>query len=185
MARTTMRLLTCGECGRKYETLDSHKGHRFCSRRCAGIASNRGRPERTKTLTCVTCGKTFTMPQSMPAKYCSRTCYRQRPTKFPRTFLCEYCGKQVMRRYPGGNGARKRSARFCSSRCRGLAERRGYVTTQGYREIAVDGAKRGMMLEHRSVMERILGRELLSTESVHHKNGDRLGNRPDNLELWD
>ena len=42
----------------------------------------------------------------------------------------------------------------------------------------------GSILEHRLVMSEMIGRALQPSENVHHKNGDRMDNRPENLELW-
>lgn len=60
----------------------------------------------------------------------------------------------------------------------------------GYRVVPVPPELRHLTngepsaLQHRLVMAQLLGRPLYADESVHHRNGDRLDNSPDNLELW-
>lgn len=54
------------------------------------------------------------------------------------------------------------------------------VDANGYMRFRVND--RGVYA-HRYIMELLLGRPLLTSEHVHHKDGDKLNNFPDNLEL--
>lgn len=56
-----------------------------------------------------------------------------------------------------------------------------WINRWGYVVLTVDGARK---MEHRHVMEQLLGRPLLPEETIHHRNGVRHDNRPENLELW-
>lgn len=106
------------------------------------------------------------------------------------TVICEACGTSLT--VPFG----QRGQRFCSNDCRlawlnarprerasGMVAR--HLTPKGYIRgwVWVDGEKRSVM-EHRYVMEQTLGRRLEPNERVHHRNGDRADNRPENLELY-
>jgi hypothetical protein len=57
----------------------------------------------------------------------------------------------------------------------------GYTTKAGYRILWRDGQR---VSEHTVIMEEVLGRKLEQGENVHHRNGVRSDNRPENLELW-
>lgn len=105
-------------------------------------------------------------------------------------FTCPTCGKKEQLT-PWI--ARKR--KFCSNKkCQttrvrgalhpswkgGRAVRSGYMTVYVGPNTSVKGLYK---LEHRVVMEKHMGRELTKDEIVHHKNGNKLDNRLENLEI--
>jgi hypothetical protein len=153
-------------------------------------------------LKCVYCGKFFTVIGSKLEKYesrkgatrryCSTGCYNEgRKINVP-TFICSYCGvTKKRRRFVDATGKEfgfDYTQKFCSKECGYKGRRKppsrakGYLIHDGYRAVKLPGGKR--VLEHRLIMEKVLGRSLFADENVHHKDGDRANNDPSNLELW-
>jgi len=60
-----------------------------------------------------------------------------------------------------------------------------YIGSDGYCHVRVsaDNGRTRYKPEHRLVMERALNRRLQTSEHVHHKNGNKLDNRVENLEV--
>jgi len=62
-----------------------------------------------------------------------------------------------------------------------------YTDPDGYIHIRADNHpfkdSRGYVLKHRLEMEKKLGRYLTKAETVHHKDGKRDNNNPDNLQV--
>lgn len=167
------------------------------------------RAEET-TFACKQCGGPFSYkPAYLTAYrkkfgkdplYCSKPCSdlgRRADSDEKNKAVCKNCGKEFYRTRRPESGTIYREQQLCGKQCKnewvskvyrekhGLPQvtkrvKRGYVVL---RFPAANGKPAHEKLEHRDVMEKVIGRPLHEEETIHHRDGDRQNNVPENLEL--
>lgn len=142
-----------------------------------------------KMYTCPQCGKEFEGRADLKRTYCSKECHNKAMTKEGEkinnnhvyNLKCKLCGKDFK--------AFRYDQPYCSYKCSGIAHRgknnsmykTGTYDHEGYiQELKSEG---GYKFIHRRVIEEILGRELQSSEHIHHIDGDTKNNEINNLVI--
>lgn len=176
----------CETCKKIFAPKNLQCAGRFCSRRCW----RRSNHKALVPVVCRQCGQPF-QPKMSVQKFCSPRCASDGLRK-PRPHThCVYCGSPI-------NPKRQPQVRFCSKTCfwKSGAVRRDVALPIGTRRPyrggytwlkvpkGTPGTTQNWIPEHRYIMQQILGRQLTTHEHVHHKNGRKQDNRPENLELW-
>jgi hypothetical protein len=159
------------------------------------------------TYDCIVCGIRVSKQRS-PAgmktkpKFCSQKCsgiYKHSLKKgiTPNyKGICEYCGK-LFETYRSPSNIKKLKPRFCSLKCLGESQKGKnnpaynggrYFDSSGYIVLFKPdhpfcGVKK-TVLEHRFIMECKIGRYLTEEECVHHIDGNKANNDPENLMLF-
>lgn len=132
-------------------------------------------PDLRKDADCVSCGALFKRPNRRMQIFCSRECSARHRKTAHGDKTCPTCREEF------GADLNRHAfsiAIYCSKRCSSRREKQGLKTP--YRMTKVNGKN---INEHRHVMAQTIGRPLLETEHVHHLNGDKRDNRPDNLQI--
>jgi HNH endonuclease len=134
-------------------------------------------PTDTNTITCALCGLVCSMQVSASHLRAAH----QMTTKEYRALGHETLSAdriEQLRNTPVGNGEAKG--------VRGMYGadhwnwQGGHTNGQGYKIVYNKGKR---VVEHRVVAEQMIGRPLLSTEVVHHIDGNRANNDPSNLQV--
>ena len=172
--------VTCAGCSVIFDKTPSRANQvrHYCSRNC--FQNNKHKYERSDkgsqkslwvTRKCDECGDEVTRRATDMRKYvfCNKSCSMKHAWKIGK----ETGGRPRRTGFDVQIGGATYSAVLTGD---------GYISVYAPDDPMANASQRVLM--HRMVMAEELGRPLLNTESVHHKNGKRDDNRVENLELW-
>ena len=157
----------CEQCGISFVSSrdrEESPWKRFCSLKCRGLSAR-----KREVRNCLHCQSPFEI----------RSCHTEDKRK-SRGLAGNFCSKDCGYAYKNP-----------SSEGKTMLNKQGYILERRSNHPVVQQRlaknpkfKNFYVSQHRLVMEAHLGRYLLPSENVHHKNGIRTDNRIENLELW-
>jgi ribosomal protein L37E len=133
---------------------------------------------------CTRCGQTF--HDYRLRKYCGSACYHLAQKEAVPMRACLQCGQEFRPDVRSGGQLQQFCSQSCSQQYHTRERHPNWtggrrIDTAGYVRVTLGSDARER--EHRLVMAAQLGRPLTSDEQVHHRNGDKTDNRPENLEV--
>ena len=147
--------------------------------------------KRTKLhiFQCKVCLVTFGSYRNT-STHCSRTCGAITASKKKRTGVYRECSVCSILFYchPSADKKARGARKFCSRGCQFKNKKLGlpigeYFSYDGYIVVSKTKDGRRQIKKHRLIMEKEIGRRLLSKEIVHHIDGDKLNNSITNLHI--
>jgi hypothetical protein len=194
-----MGIQSCRTCGAKFET-HGRKPYRYCETHRISDAERRNQAARVRTkrrraaispALCRVCGASFLAMRS-DSSACSPACKRAETNRRAREFdqrnkaTCADCGVEIARRSTRCKPCADKVGAFSRRGERNVHWKGGRTVSKGYVYLLVDPeARKGhrYRAEHIVVWEKANGKPLPKGWVVHHKNGVKHDNRPENLEV--
>lgn len=194
--RVTLQCVACGAdvVRRASDAARLTTGRAFCGDACRRKVGSK--PRRGQDKRCEECNAEFYAPPNTVGRFCSTACHNLAQKRSRVRLVCPVCGEDFSlgKANASGRGPSPTCSRACDTLRRttngvgrlhngrpAVRDASGYIRV--WQPDHPAAFRNGWVLEHRIVMEQQLGRRLTTSEHVHHVNGQKWDNRPENLAV--